>query len=308
MAHAGDPAGLVFWRSAAKPFQLWPLIRDGGVARFQLDDRMMALACGSHNAEPIHRETTERWLNAIGFPESALACGGHPSLSPRIARAMIRNEVIPTPVWSNCSGKHAAMLALARLHDLPADGYQQLGHPVQGMIADSISQWSGLNLAELHWGVDGCTAAAVATPLIAMARAWAGLGSSTDPAMKTIREAMIEAPEMVAGPDRLDTMLMQAWPGRVVVKVGAEGVYGAALPASGLGLALKVADGDTKSAGIALLYLLRQLTGRLTNENPFASGFEEWVDPVIRNTRGEPVGGLTVSGELSFDIVETANE
>lgn len=301
VACAGTTAGPVFWRSAVKPFQLWPLIARGGVDRFRLESRHLALACASHNGEQIHREIALEWLERISMPESALACGGHPSLSPRVARQMIAGGIEPTPIFSNCSGKHAAMLALARLEGWPEDGYNRLEHPVQQAIAGSIARWSGLAVDSLQWGVDGCTASAIAAPLAGLSLAWARLGSSDDPALSLIREAMLAHPELLAGGDRLDTQVMQAFPGRLLAKVGAEGVYAAALPKAGLGLALKVEDGDLVAAGVALLAVLEQLVRHFSWDGEWDfDPLANWHHPSTRNTRGEVTGASLASGTLRF--------
>lgn len=301
VASAGSPDLVTYFRSAAKPFQLWPLVRDGGVAHFGLDPEMLALACGSHNAEPIHRAVGARWLEKVGLTEADLSCGGHPSLSSRVAREMIRADVVPTPLWSNCSGKHAALLALARLHGWPLAGYAALGHPVQAEVAGSMARWSGVPESVLQWGEDGCTAAAVALPLTGIATAWARLGTSEDPAIAVIRTAMMAHPVMIAGSDRLDTILMDAWPGRVLAKVGADGVYGASLPTLGLGIGLKVEDGHFPSAGHALMAILSQVTARFdpTGDWPM-DHLAAWRTPPILNTRGAPVGAVAVRGGVTF--------
>jgi len=301
VGRAGDPALVTYWRSAAKPFQLLPLVTDGGVERFGLDTAMLGLACGSHNAEPIHRAVGARWLAAIGATEADLACGGHPSLWPALADAMIRDDVVPTPLWSNCSGKHAALLALARLHGWDAAGYEAREHPVQQRVCDSIAQWTGLRPDQLQWGVDGCTAAAVALPLDAMARAYANLGVSANPSLRAVRDAMIAEPYLVAGADRLDTVLMQAWPGRVVAKIGAEGVYSAVLPTLGLGLSLKVHDGDMKAATLALVATLESVVARYgSGESWPLDALGAWRAPVIRNTRGATTGRTKVRGGVQW--------
>ena len=301
VASAGSSELVTYFRSAAKPFQLWPLVRDGGVPRFGLDAEMLALACGSHNAEPAHRVVGARWLERVGLTEADLSCGGHPSLSSRVAREMVREAVVPTPLWSNCSGKHAALLAFARLHGWPLEGYTQLGHPVQAAVAGSMARWSGVPESALQWGEDGCTAAAVAMPLTGIATAWARLGISDDLAMATIRSAMLAHPFMIAGSDRLDTVLMEAWSGRVLAKVGADGVYGAALPTLGLGIALKVEDGHFPSAGQALMAMLAQVTTRLDPQGVWPMDrLAPWCTPPILNTRGTPIGAVAVRGGVTF--------
>ena len=299
-ASVGSHEQPVFWRSTAKPFQLWPLVERGGVEHWQLSARHLALACGSHNAEPMHREVAAAWLDAIGANVSDLACGGHASLSPKVAEAMIRDGLTPGPLESNCSGKHAAMLALATLEGWPREGYQRLDHPVQRAVAGSIARWGRTDTDSLAWGIDGCAAAAVATPVRHLAMAWANLGTSDDAAMTTIREAMLLHPELVAGTGRLDTILMQGWSGRILVKVGAEGVFAAALPTLGLGVALKVADGDMRAAGIALAAILQQVVLHTGATDLPLETLEQWRDPAIRNTRGETTGHTTVRGTLRF--------
>ncbi len=301
VAHAGDPEMVTFWRSALKPFQLYPLIAGGGVARFGLDTSMVALACSSHNAEPRHREVGARWLEALGLPEESLSCGGHLSLWSVQADAMIREGIAPSPLWSNCSGKHAGMLALAMMHGWPIEGYNAFPHPVQALVSASIGRWTGLPEDELQWGVDGCTAAAVALSLRGMATAYTRLGTSADASLRLIRDAMIAEPFIIAGTGRLETALMQAWPGRVMAKVGAEGVYSASLPGLGLGLTLKVLDGDMKAADVALVAVLDQLTRRLgTGQDWPLDAMGRWHHPEIRNTRGIATGEYTAVGELEF--------
>lgn len=301
VASSGLSEEPVFWRSTAKPFQLWPLVERGGIARWGLDDRHLALACGSHNAEPMHREIAADWLARIGADVDELSCGPHPSLSPKVAEEMIRERVIPDAIWSNCSGKHAAMLALARLEGWPTTGYAGLDHPVQQAVGSAIARWGHLDATALHWGVDGCTAAAVATPLQHLAIAWANLGAGEDASLARIRDAMLSHPELVAGTDRLDTLLMQAWTGRILVKVGAEGVFAAALPTLGLGVALKVADGDMRAAGIALASVLDQVLTHVDAQGDWSrDALTRWRAPVIRNTRGVATGQSAAHGQLRF--------
>src|ERR1043165_2127746 len=187
-------------------------------------------------------------LAKIGVEEDALACGVHTPLSPVIATAVARGIAVMTPRWSNCSGKHAGMLALARHHEWPLAGYNTAGHPVQERILTEVSEWTGLAGADIRLAVDGCTAVCFGLPLRQMALAWARLGGSTAPAAGRITGAMLAHPFLVAGSGRLCTELMRAMPGRVIAKVGADGIYCATLPALGVGVALKVEDGDMRAS------------------------------------------------------------
>jgi len=244
----------------------------------------------------------------VGLRESQLSCGGHPSLWSHQAEVMIREEVTATPLWSNCSGKHAGLLALATLHGWPTDGYEALDHPVQARVAETVARWTGVPEAQLGWGVDGCTAAAVALPLVAMARAYAALGTGRSTELARLRDAMMDWPMLVAGSERIDTVLMAAWPGRVLAKIGAEGVFSAALPTLGVGLTLKVHDGDMRCAGFALIALLEQLVTRLDPAGDWPmEPLAAWQRPTIRNTRGVVTGGYEARGGWHFTDTEGGN-
>ncbi len=136
VASAGDPGRVSMWRSAAKAFQALPLVQDGAADAYGYGPRELALACASHSSEPVHREVCEGMLRASGCEESQLACGPHPPLSQEVADEALRRGTVLTPKWSNCSGNHAGMLALARHRGWPTEGYERAGHPVQERILD----------------------------------------------------------------------------------------------------------------------------------------------------------------------------
>jgi len=303
LAWSGDPELVTFWRSAAKPFQAIPVIDDGAADRFKLSAEDLALICASHSSEPVHLDAIDRLLARIGCGESDLGCGGHPPLSEKVAREVSRQRIEPTPRWSNCSGNHAGMLALAKHHGWDIESYYQNGHPVQGRLLAEIVEWTDVPASDIVLGVDGCTTVSYGLPLTGMALAYARLGSSSSPAVGRIRQAMIEHPLIVGGHQRPCSDIMRAAGGAVLVKIGAEGVYGATVVGAGIGIALKVEDGGMRSAPIALLAILRQLAAHGT----VTGDFDEWLDEVeqhateaISNTRGEPTGMMRPAGELHF--------
>lgn len=303
LATSGDPELVTFWRSAAKPFQAIPLIDEGAADRFELSAADLALICASHSSEPIHLEAIDRLLTRLGCSESDLACGGHPPLSEDVAREMARQGIEPTPRWSNCSGNHAGMLALAKHHGWDTASYFREGHPVQERLLEEIAEWTGVPASDIVLGVDGCTTVCYGLPLAGMALAYARLGSSSLPAARRIRQAMTEYPLIVGGHQRPCSDIMRASGGAVLVKIGAEGVYGATVVDAGVGIALKVEDGGMRSAPIALLAILRQLATHGT----IPVAFGEWMDELeqhatvpICNTRGEPTGMLRPAGQLHF--------
>jgi L-asparaginase II len=308
VASSGDAERPTWWRSAAKPFQALPLLADGAADAFGLGDEELALACASHSSEPAHLELTDRFLAKIGCTEADLACGPHPPLGAAVAEAVMRGNVVMTPRWSNCSGKHAGMLALAKHHGWPTAGYERASHPVQRRIVEEVARWSGVPAGSVRLAVDGCTAACFALPLRAMAAAYARFAASTEPAAARLRGAMTGHPHLVAGTGRFCTELMAAWPGRLLAKIGAEGVYSAAIVHEGgaWGIALKVEDGDMRSAPIALHAVLARLAERLPSELTGAravatvDALARWASPAILNTRGEVTGAHRAAGALTF--------
>ena len=301
VASAGDPERVTWWRSAAKPFQALPLLEDGVADRHGLTTEDLALACASHSSEPAHLEAVDRFMARAGVAESELACGIHPPISAEVARAVTAAGTVMTPRWSNCSGKHTGMVALARHHGWEVAGYQEASHPLQQRIIEGISRWTGVAPNDIATAPDGCTAACFALPLQAMALGYARYVSSDAAEPRRILAAMMGHPFLVAGTGRLCTDLMTAWPGRVVAKVGAEGVYSAGLPELGLGLSLKVEDGHAPSAPIALMEVLRQLLERVA---PIADYPFDALEPHrhldIVNTREAVTGRLRPAGELRF--------
>lgn len=305
VAAAGDPSMVTFWRSAAKPIQAIPLVEDGAADRWQFDERALALACASHSSEPIHRELAESMLHSIGLGEGHLACGPHPPLGPTIADAVLRHGIPMSPAWSNCSGKHAGMLALARHRDWPVQGYQGQGHPVQRRILEEVARWTGVAADRVLQAVDGCTTVCFGLPLEAMALAYARFAASKEPAATRLRTAMLRHPDLVAGSGRACTEIMAAYPGRMVVKIGADGIYCAALPEAGLGIALKVEDGDMRSSPVALLGLLVRLGARIPLGFDLADmppAVAQYAEPVTYNTRGAVTGTTRAAGELRFPL------
>lgn len=300
IARSGDVNFLTFTRSAAKPFQALPVIEDGAADRFEMTSEELALACASHNSERRQVEVVRGLLERIGCEERDLVCGGHRPLSYDLALidpSLPAPDRVPrTAIASNCSGKHTAMLALARHRGWPTAGYERPDHPVQTRCRESVARWTGVPADALGEATDGCGVVAFALPLRAMATAYARLGTSTSDAPRRVVRAMTAHPDLVAGTGRPCTALMQAYPGRLVVKVGAEGVYGAALPDQGIGIGIKVEDGHAWAAVVALIAILDSLD----LEPPPATLLAPFARPVIRNTRGVSVGALEAVGSLKF--------
>ena len=302
VAESGDPDLVTYWRSAAKPFQALPLVADGAADRFGLTPQELAWCCASPSSEPEHLAVTDAILAKLGLTEQALACGPHTPLSAAVAEEALRKGTRITPRWSNCSGKHAGMLALALHHGWTVEGYHVLAHPVQQRIIEELLRWTGIARDDIYCSVDGCNTVCYGLSLRGMAVAYARFGGEEDGAAGRLRQAMTRYPAMVGGTGRPCTDLMAAFGGGLIAKIGAEGVYSAALPQHGLGISLKAEDGDMRSAPLALVSVLHQVLSRLKDDRGLAAlkGSPHHATVPIRNTRGIVTGALSASGSLRF--------
>lgn len=281
VAQAGNPDLVTFWRSAAKPFQAQPLVTDGVLERFGLTRQDLALACASHSSEPGQVALVRDFLQRIGCSERDLMCGPHRPLSDAVAKDYDMRGLRLTAIYSNCSGKHTGMLALAKGHGWPTEFYARVEHPVQQRCLKSVKAYTDAD--DVGVAVDGCGVACFALPLRNMALAYTRLDGP-------ILEAMVHHPELIAGEGRPCTELMRAHPGRVVTKVGAEGVYSALLIREGLGVSLKVEDGHSVASALAIAAVLGEL-----GLKPQPSSL---LTRPITNSRGETVGEMRVNGGL----------
>jgi L-asparaginase II len=299
IASAGNPAHDSFVRSAIKMFQALPLVEAGGVARFGLTAEELAVCTASHGGEPFHVAAARSILAKAGVSEAELACGAHPPTHEPTAQAMIRAGESPSRLHNNCSGKHAGMLAHCVQQQWPTAGYHLARHPMQQRVASTLARWMRIDAAEMSQAIDGCGLPTFAMALDAVAGGCAKFAAAAldgDAAPAAIFNAMVASPELVAGTDRLDTDLMRAAETRLIAKVGAEGFYCAAIPSLKLGVALKVEDGAKRAAEPALLAVLRKINAIGASETARLS---QYAEPVILNTRQEPVGALRTTLELS---------
>jgi len=272
VAHAGDPALVAFFRSSAKPIQALPVVR----ARPDLDEAEISIACASHLARPEQLAPVRSLLAKAPATEDELECGPD-----------------PTRLEHNCSGKHAAMIALCRTRGWPSEGYRLPEHPCQQAMLAEVASAAEVDPETIPTAADGCGVVTFALTLERMAHAFSRL-TGLDGGARVVA-AMREYPELIRGPLAADTMLMQACPGWVA-KGGAEGLLCAASP-DGLGIALKVEDGSTRAVRCALAAFLAGLgieTGELG------------VVPV-ENSRGEVVGELRSSLTLHLPQIENSD-
>jgi L-asparaginase II len=290
--YAGDPHFMTFTRSTIKPFQALPLLRGGGATHFGYTRREIALLCASHSGEAMHVETVQSMLHKAGCDEHHLRCGCHVPLHYAVEDREPPAGTRFNQLQHNCSGKHAGFLGYCVQHGLPLDNYTDPAHPLQQAVRQNVAEIAGLAPDELRSGIDGCSAPNHAMPLSRLALAYARLAQgSASPifgeALGTLFDAMTAHPELVSGTGRSDLAFMQTAPGDWVAKVGAEGVQVIGIRSAGLGIAVKVADGNARALYPAAIAVLQQLGLLPAVENtPLVS----WLRPQLRNYAGLQVG------------------
>lgn len=291
---AGDPHFPTFTRSTIKPFQALPFLQDGGPAHFGFGSREIALMCASHSGEAMHITTVQSMLSKAGCGEHHLRCGCHTPIHYAVEGRQPAVDETFNQLHNNCSGKHAGFLAYCVQHGQPLDSYLDPAHPLQQAIRGRLAQVAGLNESELKTGIDGCSAPNYALPLSRLAFAYAQLArgnaaSANGDAMEELFRAMTSHPELVSGTGRVDLALMQTAPGDWVAKGGAEAVQVIGIRSAGLGIAIKVADGNSRALYPATISVLQQL-GLLGPSG--APALAEWVQPPIHNLKGLRTGDI----------------
>ena len=298
----GSPETVTFLRSACKALQALPFITSGACDALGYSEEEIALACSSHSGEARHVRIAQLMLERAELTEAHLRCGAHLPFNEKESERMLRAGEHPTQLHNNCSGKHAAMLAFAKHIDADLATYDSLENPIQQKILETISLFAEVPVKKIKLGVDGCAAPNFALPLSAMAKSFLNLISPPDnfpgdvrDASRRIVSAMTNFPELIGGNERLDTMLMQAAEGKIISKVGADGVWlCGVLPSekwpTGLAVALKVEDGDDRRARpVVAVEILKRLGVLASDDLPELSPMP------IKNRRDDVVGHVSAA-------------
>jgi L-asparaginase II len=298
----GDITKAVFPRSAVKPLQALLLVESGAADRYAFGDEELALACASHNGEPAQVEVVTRMLSKADLDLSALGCGTHWPSSQTAAFALARAGVMPSALHNNCSGKHAGFLSVACALGVDHRGYWRPDHAVQRHVRAVLEDLTDAPLSDDDRAIDGCSVPTWAIPIANLARAFAkfgtgrGLALGRADAAARLRAACARKPWYVAGTGRFCTEVMQLLGLRVLVKTGAEGVFCAALPELGFGIAIKCDDGAGRAAEAIMAALIARFVRLDDVERAIVASF---VRPSLRNWNGTEVGSLRVSEAIA---------
>ncbi|MEL6492921.1 MAG: asparaginase [Cyanobacteria bacterium J06634_6] len=245
LTSAGDPELGTFIRSSLKPFQALPVVNTGTLDQYQLTDKDLAIICSSHKGSIEQMRQVFNVLWRCDVDPTSLQC---PTPAGK-----------ESPLAYNCSGKHAGMLAICKQRGWSLDNYMQRSHPVQKLIISQLSELLGMPADEFICAHDDCGVPTYLMQLSQMATLYAKLTAGSTLDMERIVRAMTHHPLMISGSEGFDTQLMQLTEGALVSKAGAEGVQCIGRVGDGLGIAIKVVDGNKRAKYATAVYLLKQL-------------------------------------------------
>lgn len=297
----GEVATPVFPRSAVKSMQALPLVETGAADAYGFGNRELALACSSHSGEPEHIALAGEMAGRAGLGEPDFECGCHWSSEQRVLIEQARAGDKPNQLGNNCSGKHAGFLCLSCHAGVDHHGYSNYDHFVQSSIRDVMGDLTGASLGHDNCGTDGCSIPTYAAPLDRVAHGFArmasgvGIGPERTNAARRLMSACMAEPFYVAGTRRACTELMELAPGRIFAKTGAEGVFCAAIPEKGYGIALKCEDGSTRGAEAMVGAVLAKL---FEDDHELSAKLGDWSTKTLNNWNRIEVGQIRPAGEL----------
>ena len=265
VASLGDPYMETYMRSCAKPVQALPLVVSGGADVYDISPKELAIMCASHYGEAFHIEVIDGILAKLGLSEANLSCGAAVSIKMAVALEQARKGIVLDQRYNDCSGKHCGMLTLCLHRDYPLEGYIEPEHPVQREILETFAAFCEVAVGDIGIGIDGCSVPVFYLPLFNMALSYVKLTNPEsfdtrfEKACRRIVDAMTGCPEMVSGSGGFCTELMRHTGGKLIGKVGANGVYCVGSKENGLGLAVKIEDGSMEVLSTVALQVLLDL-------------------------------------------------
>tara|TARA_R110002020_G_scaffold8966_19_gene36008 strand:+ start:4808 stop:5815 length:1008 start_codon:yes stop_codon:yes gene_type:complete len=297
----GDVDAGIFPRSACKAMQALPLVESGAADAYGFGDKELAISCASHSGEDEHVVLAASMLERAGRDASALECGSHWSSDQKTLIHQARTLDRPSALHNNCSGKHSGFVCTCSHVGYEVEGYVNYDHPLQADLRATMESLTGATLAQDNCGIDGCSIPTYAVPLRGLAHGFAKMvtGLGLEPvrakASRRLMDACMAEPFYVAGTKRACTKLMQVAPGKIFAKTGAEGVFIAALPEQGIGMAVKCEDGTTRAAESMIFALIARYFDK---DGETHATLMQMANHQMTNWNGMHVGDVRVTDAL----------
>ena len=282
----GDREQRCFLRSCEKPFQAMGIFDYGLVEHYALTEAEIALSYASHTGSKEHLDALEALLTKIGLKESQLLCPPHPPLDKTERHRLIRESLKPKALHNNCSAKHLYFTAICKKMDWETESYIEFSHPLQQYVTEQVK--SICQIETVHLGYDGCGMPVHGMPLINMGVGFANFFNGNNSAAKLLSKAVTANPVMAGGRDRIDSGIISASRGKLMAKVGAEGLMIISPFGSGEALVIKVDDGNTDMRNLIVVEALAQL-GWIPDPEKHPE-LKPFTDTAIYNFSGDTVG------------------
>ncbi|MFZ2330063.1 MAG: asparaginase [Atribacterota bacterium] len=301
----GNPQKVTYWRSAAKPIQVFPVIYSGASRKYRFTEEEIAILASSHNGEEKHIKLVYDVLKKIKIDEKYLQCGICPPVYKPKTNALRKAKIKLSPVYNPCSGKHTAMLTLCQFFGWSIKDYYRIDHPVQQMILEDISSMCQYPKEKIYIGVDDCGVPVFGLPIEYMSNAyarianWEILNKKYKKIAKKVFLSMVRNPYIIGGTDRFDTDLMKVANGNLLAKSGADGVFCIGIRKEGthlgMGITTKIESGNIKFLPMAVIQVLKQL--KILSETQL-NKLNKYIPEGINNLRCEKVGHFVSDFEL----------
>ena len=286
----------MFWRSAAKPFQALPFVKNGGLYKYNISDEELAILVSSHSGEPNHVELVKGLLQKLGLTEEDLECGVLRPMSGKAFKALIKSGEPITQIHNQCSGKHAQIMALSIMLGVKVKGYTQPEHEAEKLIFKHVAMASKVPEDKLEIGIDGCGVPVFYLPIYNMSLAYARLSTPSkgdwgeyESAATKIRDAMSKYPQIISGTGRIDCAVSEITNGRIIAKIGSDAVYCLAVKDENMGITFKIEDGSYAAVTPMVIALLKHLN-QLTKEE--SAELDRLFPPILKNHRGDVIGTI----------------
>ncbi len=289
----GDQYKNVYYRSAAKPIQVLPVIMSGAAKKYNISEREIALMAASHSGEEVHIRLLKSILKKLDLSVNDLKCGVHPPFSRKARENLRKNSRPLTAAYNACSGKHAAQLALCKFYGWDLANYYEKDHPVQQLLLKTIAEIADYSVKDIYQGIDGCGVVVFGLPIKNLAYSYyrlvnpIELVSKYQNAAKIISRAMRKYPVLVAGSDRFGTILTQTIKVDILAKSGADGIF--CFGVKDKGVAIKIEDGNLKSTYPVVLEILKQYQ---LIDNQELKKLNRFYNSVIYDHLGNKVGNI----------------